>query len=159
MQLCGLEINTTLQPMVGMCFLFESSFLNALSSLTDDLADDLEDVDFEETGNAEDDDEGWETEDEMEAETEQDDSELTFSKHTGNPALRSRAPAVRQPHSCTGLNRSSCIPVQARCSAWTWTQQQTAWQWREERMIKPTSGGWAMARFCWSAPVSVDHFI
>uniref|UniRef100_A0A8C5EIR5 Angio-associated migratory cell protein n=1 Tax=Gouania willdenowi TaxID=441366 RepID=A0A8C5EIR5_GOUWI len=46
-----------------------------------DLADDLEDVDFEDPGNA--DDEGWETEDEMEADMEQDDSELTFSKHTG----------------------------------------------------------------------------
>lgn len=51
------------------------------SSLSDDLADDLEDVDFEDAGN--DDDEGWETEDEMEAEAVQDDSELTFSKHTG----------------------------------------------------------------------------
>ncbi len=50
--------------------------------LTDDLADDLGDVDFEDPGNA--DDEGWETEDEMEAEAEQDDSELTFNKHTGN---------------------------------------------------------------------------
>lgn len=46
------------------------------------MADDLEDVDFEDAGNA-DDDEGWETEDEMEAEAEQDDSEITFSKHTG----------------------------------------------------------------------------
>lgn len=45
------------------------------------MADDLEDVDFEDPGNAED--EGWETEDEMEAEAEQDDSELTFSRHTG----------------------------------------------------------------------------
>lgn len=51
-------------------------------SLSDDLADDLGDVDFEDPGNA--DDEGWETEDEMEAEAEQDDSELTFSKHTGS---------------------------------------------------------------------------
>lgn len=51
-------------------------------SLSDDLADDLGDVDFEDTGNAGDD-EGWETEDEMEADAEQDDSELTFSKHTG----------------------------------------------------------------------------
>lgn len=46
---------------------------------TDNLADDLEDIDFEEAANA--DDEGWETEDEMELE--RDDSELTFSKHTG----------------------------------------------------------------------------
>uniref|UniRef100_A0AAQ6A213 Angio-associated migratory cell protein n=1 Tax=Amphiprion ocellaris TaxID=80972 RepID=A0AAQ6A213_AMPOC len=50
----------------------------------DDLADDLEDVDFEDAGNADDDNEGWETEDEMEAEAEQDDSELTFSRHTGS---------------------------------------------------------------------------
>lgn len=50
------------------------------------MADDLEDVDFEEPGMA-DDDEGWETEDEMEAEEEQDDSELTFSKHTGTILL------------------------------------------------------------------------
>ncbi|XP_053273343.1 angio-associated migratory cell protein [Pleuronectes platessa] len=48
----------------------------------DDLADDLEDVDFEESAEANYDDEGWETDDEMEAE--QDDSELTFSKHTGS---------------------------------------------------------------------------
>lgn len=47
------------------------------------MADDLEDVDFEDLGNADDND-GWETEDEMEAEAEQDDSELTFSKHTGS---------------------------------------------------------------------------
>jgi hypothetical protein len=40
-------------------------------------------VDFEDGGDGEDN-EGWETEDEMEAEeVEQDDSELTFSKHTG----------------------------------------------------------------------------
>ncbi|KAB5583855.1 hypothetical protein PHYPO_G00100530 [Pangasianodon hypophthalmus] len=48
---------------------------------TDDLAEELEDVDFAEAeGTA--DDEGWETEDEMEAD--QDDSELTFIKHTGS---------------------------------------------------------------------------
>lgn len=41
------------------------------------------DVDFEDPGNAGDD-EGWETEDEMEPEEEQDDSDLTFSKHSGN---------------------------------------------------------------------------
>ncbi|KAJ0009354.1 hypothetical protein NQD34_001056 [Periophthalmus magnuspinnatus] len=47
----------------------------------EDLADVLDDVDFEEDqGNAED--EGWETEDEMEAD--QDDSELTFSSHKGS---------------------------------------------------------------------------
>lgn len=50
----------------------------------DDLADELEDVDVvdAEHMNEDDDDGGWETEDEMESE--QDDSELTFSKHTGN---------------------------------------------------------------------------
>ncbi|XP_076872087.1 angio-associated migratory cell protein [Brachyhypopomus gauderio] len=46
----------------------------------DDLAGEIEGVDFDEAGNA--DDEGWETEDEME--DDQDDSELTFSKHTGS---------------------------------------------------------------------------
>lgn len=40
------------------------------------------DVDFEDPANAGDD-EGWETEDEMEAEEEPDDSDLTFSKHSG----------------------------------------------------------------------------
>lgn len=38
---------------------------------------------FEDAEGGGDDDEGWETEDEMEAEAQQDDSELTFSKHTG----------------------------------------------------------------------------
>ncbi|KAF7711329.1 angio-associated migratory cell protein [Silurus meridionalis] len=48
---------------------------------TDDLAEELEDVDFAEAeGNP--DDEGWETEDEMDAE--HDDSDLTFNKHTGS---------------------------------------------------------------------------
>ncbi|KAF4080002.1 hypothetical protein AMELA_G00165390 [Ameiurus melas] len=48
---------------------------------TDELAEELEDVDFAEAeGTA--DDEGWETEDEMDAE--QDDSDLTFNKHTGS---------------------------------------------------------------------------
>lgn len=46
----------------------------------EDLAEEFEDVDFEEAGNG--DDEGWETDDEMEPE--QDDSDLTFSKHTGS---------------------------------------------------------------------------
>ncbi|XP_047669118.1 angio-associated migratory cell protein isoform X2 [Tachysurus fulvidraco] len=47
----------------------------------DGLVEELEDVDFTDAeGNA--DDEGWETEDEMEAE--QDDSDLTFIKHTGS---------------------------------------------------------------------------
>uniref|UniRef100_A0A3B3X0U7 Angio-associated migratory cell protein n=1 Tax=Poecilia mexicana TaxID=48701 RepID=A0A3B3X0U7_9TELE len=58
--------------------------LNDTEPGPDDLADDLGDVDFEDPGNPEDDNEGWETEDEMEAEAEQDDSELTFSKHTGH---------------------------------------------------------------------------
>lgn len=45
-------------------------------------------MDFEDPGNPEEDDAGWETEDEMEAdEAEQDDSELTFSKHTGRTLL------------------------------------------------------------------------
>ncbi|XP_068612552.1 angio-associated migratory cell protein [Brachionichthys hirsutus] len=56
--------------------------LNDAEPCPDDLLDDLADVDFEDPGDA--DDEGWETEDEMEAEAEQDDSELTFSKHTGS---------------------------------------------------------------------------
>ncbi|XP_060775044.1 angio-associated migratory cell protein isoform X2 [Neoarius graeffei] len=48
---------------------------------TDDLVEELEDVDFAEAeGPA--DDGAWETEDEMEAE--QDDSDLTFIKHTGS---------------------------------------------------------------------------
>ncbi|KAM4602273.1 angio-associated migratory cell protein [Polymixia lowei] len=58
--------------------------LNETEPGPDDLADDLEDVDFEDAGNGDDDNEGWETEDEMEAEAEQDDSEFTFSKHTGS---------------------------------------------------------------------------
>lgn len=44
------------------------------------MAEEFEDVDFEDAGAAADD-EGWETEDDMEAD--QDDSELTFSNHTG----------------------------------------------------------------------------
>lgn len=47
------------------------------------MADDLGDVDIDDAGNPDDDDEGWETEDEMEAQAEVDDSELTFSKHSG----------------------------------------------------------------------------
>ncbi|KTG34355.1 hypothetical protein cypCar_00043090 [Cyprinus carpio] len=54
--------------------------LNDTEQTAEDLAEELEDVDFAEAGNADDD--GWETEDEMEPE--QDDSELTFSKHTGS---------------------------------------------------------------------------
>lgn len=65
-------------------FFFFLFFLNFLRvSFSDDLADDLGDVDFEDPGNTGDD-EGWETEDEMEAEAEQDDSDLTFSKHSGS---------------------------------------------------------------------------
>lgn len=63
-------------------------------SLADDLADDLEDVDFDDAGNAGDDNDGWETEDEMEAEAEQDDSDLTFSKHTGENLPRVSAAAL-----------------------------------------------------------------
>ncbi|XP_008323192.1 angio-associated migratory cell protein [Cynoglossus semilaevis] len=66
--------------------------LNEAEPGPDDLADDLEDVDFEDAANA--DDEGWETEDEMEAEAEQDDSELTFSKHTGSVFCVSLDPAT-----------------------------------------------------------------
>uniref|UniRef100_A0A7N8XP32 Angio-associated migratory cell protein n=1 Tax=Mastacembelus armatus TaxID=205130 RepID=A0A7N8XP32_9TELE len=68
--------------------------LNEAEPGPDDLADDLEDVDFEDTGNANDDDEGWETEDEMEAEAEQDDSDVTFSKHTGSVFCVSLDPAT-----------------------------------------------------------------
>uniref|UniRef100_A0A3Q3WG07 Angio-associated migratory cell protein n=1 Tax=Mola mola TaxID=94237 RepID=A0A3Q3WG07_MOLML len=66
--------------------------LNDTEPGPDDLADDLGDVDIDEPGNA--DDEGWETEDEMEAETEQDDSELTFSKHNGSVFCVSLDPAT-----------------------------------------------------------------
>ncbi|XP_034533443.1 angio-associated migratory cell protein [Notolabrus celidotus] len=65
--------------------------LNESEPGPDDLADDLEDVDFEDAGN---DDGGWETEDEMEAEVEHDDSELTFSKHTGSVFCVSLDPAT-----------------------------------------------------------------
>ncbi|AWO96022.1 putative angio-associated migratory cell protein isoform 2 [Scophthalmus maximus] len=59
--------------------------LNETEPGPDDLAEDLEDVDFDDAGDADfEDEEGWEMEDEMEAEAEQDDSELTFSKHTGS---------------------------------------------------------------------------
>lgn len=63
-------------------------------SLVDDLANDLEDVDFDDAGNAGDDNDGWETEDEMEAEAEQDDSDLTFNKHTGENLPRVSAAAL-----------------------------------------------------------------
>ncbi|XP_034464800.1 angio-associated migratory cell protein [Hippoglossus hippoglossus] len=66
--------------------------LNETEPGPDDLADDLDDVDFEESGEADYDDEGWETDDEMEAE--QDDSELTFSKHTGSVFCVSLDPAT-----------------------------------------------------------------
>ncbi|XP_043965690.1 angio-associated migratory cell protein [Gambusia affinis] len=68
--------------------------LNDTEPGPDDLADGLGDVDFEDPGNPEDDNEGWETEDEMEAEAEQDDSELTFSKHTGSVFCVSLDPAT-----------------------------------------------------------------
>ncbi|CAG5933274.1 angio-associated migratory cell protein [Menidia menidia] len=68
--------------------------LNDTEPGPDDLADDLEDVDFEDPGNAEDDNDGWETEDEMEAEEEQDHSELTFSKHAGSVFCVSLDPAT-----------------------------------------------------------------
>uniref|UniRef100_A0A8C4FDR9 Angio-associated migratory cell protein n=1 Tax=Dicentrarchus labrax TaxID=13489 RepID=A0A8C4FDR9_DICLA len=67
--------------------------LNETEPGPDDLADDLEDVDFEEDPGVADD-EGWETEDEMEAEAEQDDSEFTFSKHTGSVFCVSLDPAT-----------------------------------------------------------------
>lgn len=122
--------------------------------LLDDLADNLEDVDFEDAGNA-DDDEGWETEDEMEAEAEQDDSELTFSKHTGKTSRQLWAVTCRQPQydRCELILPSS---DQIQCFVWVWILQQTLWLWREERMIRPMFGGWAMERFCWSAQVSVS---
>ncbi|KAE8278386.1 Angio-associated migratory cell protein [Larimichthys crocea] len=66
--------------------------LNEQEPGPDDLADDLGDVDFEDPGNA--DDEGWETEDEMEAEAEQDDSEFTFSRHNGSVFCVSLDPAT-----------------------------------------------------------------
>uniref|UniRef100_A0A3Q4NBW9 Angio-associated, migratory cell protein n=1 Tax=Neolamprologus brichardi TaxID=32507 RepID=A0A3Q4NBW9_NEOBR len=68
--------------------------LNDTEPGPDDLADDLEDVDFDDAGNAGDDNDGWETEDEMEAEAEQDDSDLTFSKHTGSVFCVSLDPAT-----------------------------------------------------------------
>ncbi|XP_051912915.1 angio-associated migratory cell protein [Hippocampus zosterae] len=64
--------------------------LNDTEDGPDNLADDLEDIDFEEAANA--DDKGWETEDEMELE--RDDSELTFSKHTGSVFCVSFDPAT-----------------------------------------------------------------
>ncbi|XP_053707440.1 angio-associated migratory cell protein isoform X2 [Synchiropus splendidus] len=67
--------------------------LNSAEPEPEDLADELEDVDFEDSANQVDD-EGWETEDEMEAEEEQDDSELTFSKHTGSVFCVSLDPAT-----------------------------------------------------------------
>ncbi|XP_061122888.1 angio-associated migratory cell protein [Syngnathus typhle] len=57
----------------------------------DHLADDMEDIGFEEPADA-DNDEGWETEDEMESE--RDDSDLTFSKHTGSVFCVSMDPAT-----------------------------------------------------------------
>ncbi|XP_077587516.1 angio-associated migratory cell protein [Stigmatopora nigra] len=65
--------------------------LSETEDCPDNLADDLEDIDFEEAGDANDD-EGWETEDEMEAE--RDDSELTFSNHSGAVFCVSLDPAT-----------------------------------------------------------------
>lgn len=93
-----------------------SIFIDFLSvSLSDDLADDLGDVDFEDPGNA--DDEGWETEDEMEAEAEQDDSELTFSKHTGSILPRVHALIIRQILTFKPFKLLFPSFVQARCFA------------------------------------------
>ncbi|XP_061523398.1 angio-associated migratory cell protein isoform X1 [Phycodurus eques] len=64
--------------------------LNDTEDDPDNLADDLEDIDFEEAAA----DEGWETDDEMEAQVERDDSELTFSKHTGSVFCVSLDPAT-----------------------------------------------------------------
>uniref|UniRef100_A0A8C3G4Z4 Angio-associated migratory cell protein n=1 Tax=Cyclopterus lumpus TaxID=8103 RepID=A0A8C3G4Z4_CYCLU len=63
--------------------------LNEMEPDPDDLADDLEDVDFEDS---KEDEAGWETEDEMEED--QDDSELTFSKHRGSVFCVSLDPAT-----------------------------------------------------------------
>lgn len=79
-------------------------------SFSDDLADDLGDVDFEDPGNAGDD-EGWETEDEMEAEAEQDDSDLTFSKHSGS-SRPSRMKLSSRSLLHSKLSFSCCVSVQ-----------------------------------------------
>lgn len=81
---------------------------------SEDLAEELEDVDFADAGNAADD--GWETEDEMESE--QDDSELTFSKHTGEASVQ---------HRCEGfilhqLLLNVVFVLQVLSSALVWTQ-------------------------------------
>lgn len=80
------------------------------------------DVDIEDTGDP--DDEGWETEDEMEAEAEVDDSELTFSKHTGRAPL---SPRVDPLYPLSVYIVYYLFGLQARCSASIWTLQQTAW--------------------------------
>lgn len=79
----------------------------------------MEDVDFEDPGNADDDDdnEGWETEDEMEAEAERDDSELTFSKHTGKILCRVCAAYSQTTSVWQRLDPVFPSSVQARCSA------------------------------------------
>lgn len=53
---------------------------------SEELAEELEDVDL--ADDEDDEDGGWETEDEMESE--QDDSDLSFSKHTGDSPQRLR---------------------------------------------------------------------
>ncbi|KAG9349437.1 hypothetical protein JZ751_027880 [Albula glossodonta] len=71
--------------------IIETIDLNETEPTADDLAEEFEDVDFEEAGGE--DDEGWETEDE-EMEADQDDSELTFSKHIGSVFCVSLDPAT-----------------------------------------------------------------
>lgn len=65
--------------------------LNDTEPGPNDLADELDDVDFEDDPGIADD-EGWETEDEMEAD--QDDSDLTFSSHKGSVFCVSLDPAT-----------------------------------------------------------------
>ncbi|XP_048835237.1 angio-associated migratory cell protein [Brienomyrus brachyistius] len=67
--------------------------LNETEQTPDDLAGEFEDVDFDEAEGGEEDNNGWETEDEA-MEAEQDDSELTFSKHTGSVFCVSLDPAT-----------------------------------------------------------------
>ncbi|KAJ8403475.1 hypothetical protein AAFF_G00352470 [Aldrovandia affinis] len=65
--------------------------LNETEPTADDLADEFEDVEFDEAGGEED--EGWGNEDE-EMDDDQDDSELTFSKHRGSVFCVSLDPAT-----------------------------------------------------------------
>uniref|UniRef100_A0A3P9AKP5 Angio-associated migratory cell protein n=1 Tax=Esox lucius TaxID=8010 RepID=A0A3P9AKP5_ESOLU len=68
--------------------------LNETEQSADDLADEFEDVDFGETRDGDDEQEDWDTEDEMEQESVQDDSDLTFTKHTGSVFCVSLDPAT-----------------------------------------------------------------